>query len=381
MCAVLAVGVVSHPSPGSGGRPAASTSSALAGSQGTDATLPDTGSATTVSGHGQFSALQIHVNQTQQLVNQAISINWSGGQPTFSDNASQFLSTFAGDYLQIFECWSASATTDPTPEQCEFGGESTSPSSYPVSIGTAAYERILSQAGWTCGTDAPPSCLSYQQYTQLASTNPTEAYVDPVNVIDDPFQAVDGTVVPASVDYNYEAHGEPYSPFDLNPYFSFSTSNELDFARTYPDGTGQALFRVDTGLEAPGLGCGQEVLDNSTTIPQCWLVIVPRGTPEQENSAVSAGATLVLTSPLSASAWTNHISVPLGFQPIGTSCSINGAVQRIVGGELVQPAIASWQPTLCAKSGAPAYSYSTLSEDTARGLLMNTGSGGGRAWR
>ena len=48
-------------------------------------------------------------------------------------------------------------------------------------------------------------------------------------------------------------------PFWLNPYFRYGTSNEVDFARTYADGTGQQLFQVQTGLEAPGLGCGQSL--------------------------------------------------------------------------------------------------------------------------
>ena len=63
---------------------------------------------------------------------------------------------------------------------------------------------------------------------------------------------------------NYNYNLNPNDPLDfwLNPYFSFDTTNEVDFARTLPAtcppdspppcGTGQQLFDVDTGLNVPG---------------------------------------------------------------------------------------------------------------------------------
>ena len=72
----------------------------VAGSQGTDTSLPVTDSQVTVAGRGAFASLKLTVNQTKNLTNQAVSITWQGGAPTI-----QGPGRFACNFLQIFQCW------------------------------------------------------------------------------------------------------------------------------------------------------------------------------------------------------------------------------------------------------------------------------------
>jgi len=370
-------------------QPGASASSAHAieGSQGTDASLPATDSQVTVSGQGQYSGLKVTVNQTKSLVNQAVSVSWTGGTPTFSNPANgSFSSTFNGNYLQIFQCWGDPQTTDPPdpsdpgplPTQCEFGGESSTPiSSYPIQDIGSEYSRVLSQPGWS----------TYDASTagQGACNGDPNGWEDPsTGYIIEPFQAVDGTEVCQQANYNYLLNQFNPAQFWLNPDFSFQTTNEIDFARTFPDptgqssGTGQALFQVDTGLEAPGLGCGQDiepVATGGTTTPQCWLVVVPRGTLAQENPTGLTGVKSVVTSPLTPKAWANRIAIPLQFNPVGSNCPSGGTTLGVDGGELAAEAFSSWEPALCDRAGSTSYHYIENTDDQARQNLSNPGFG------
>lgn len=345
----------------------------LAGTQGTDTSLPATSSAVTVSGRGPYADLKITVNQTQDLGNQAISVSWSGGQPTFSDpDTHSFVSTFNGDYLQIFECWGDPSSDDPlnsvnpgpSPTQCEFGGESSTPTtSYPVHEIGFEYSRVLTAPGWS----------NYGDVTGYSDTGPNGS-----GYLIEPFDAVDGTVVDKQANYNWDENPLDPTQFWQNPYFSFDDTNEVDFARTGGDGQGQQLFEVDTGVEAPGLGCGEAVQampDGSKEVPDCWLVIVPRGTPQEENPSGLTGVTSVVTSPLNPVAWANRIAIPLSFKPVGTQCSATGQEERIVGSELASGAASSWQSALCSVAGAPPYDYADLPDDQARGDLTQASYG------
>jgi len=355
---------------------AAASPSSLAGSQGIVGSLPATDSATTLSGQGPletgtgpYANLQVTVNQTQNLTNQAVSVSWTGGVQTTSSSA------FQADYLQIFECWGDPQSTDPPdstdpgplPTQCQFGAETTSSSSYPVSDPGFEYSRVLSQESWSTYSSTQGSCPP-------PTPSPACPWPDPsTGFVVQPFQAVDGTVVDQQADYNYDQNPNNPQPFWLDPYFRYETSNEVDFARTYASGSGQQLFQVQTGLEAPGLGCGQDiepVAGGATTTPQCWLVVVPRGTPAEENPSGLTDES-VLTSPLTAAAWANRIAFPIGFNSIGTSCSINAEAQQILGDELANAAVSSWQPSLCSLPGSPSYAYIENTDDQARQNIVS----------
>ena len=354
---------------------------AVAGEQGTDTSLPLTSSAVTVDGRGTFSDLKVTVNQTQNLENQDVSVTWTGSSPT--DNSS----FFEDNYLQIFQCWGDPDAADPLdsvnpgppPTQCEFGGWSINSSNYPIgSFSTYAYERMMAQDNW--------STYSADQtfdWTNQITGQPVDPFVDTDNgnQLVEPFVSVDGTVVDQQDDTNFDSDLTNPTPFWLNPYFSFNTTNEVDFARTYaaPGGgsEGQQNFEMDTGLDAPGLGCGQSieaVSGGSSKVPQCWLVVVPRSTAAQENASNDTEVE-VDTSPLTPEAWNNRIAIPLRFNPVGSSCAIGADEQRIVGSELAGPAVSSWQPALCATPDSPPFSYSTVSDDEARGNITNEGFG------
>ena len=62
--------------------PAGASGSTLAGSQGVVTSLPATASAVTVSGTGTYAGLKVTVNQTANLVDQAVSVSWTGGTET-----------------------------------------------------------------------------------------------------------------------------------------------------------------------------------------------------------------------------------------------------------------------------------------------------------
>ena len=360
--------------PGAQPHAGADATTSQAGSQGTDTSLPATSSAVTVSGRNQFQNLKITVNQTTNLVNQAISVSWTGGTPTYSNPTTlAFQSTFNGDYLQIFQCWGDPQSTDPltainpgpTPAQCEFGGESSTPTtSYPIQDLGSEYSRVLAQPSWST-YDASQSSVCGQTPDWLDTST---------NYVVEPFEEVDGTRVCQQANYN--AGNDPNNPQDfwLNSSFSFATTNEIDFARTYADGTGQQLFQADTGLEAPGLGCGQQiqpVAGGGTKAPQCWLVVVPRGGPADENPPGLTGVNSVVTSPLTPQAWANRIAIPLQFNPVGTDCSSSANAQDIVGSELASSAFSSWAPALCVQPGSTPYSYIQATDDQGRKNLVS----------
>jgi hypothetical protein len=338
------------------------------GSQGTNTALPPTTSAVTITGAdvlgptSPFANLKITVNQTRNLTNQAISVTWTGGTPTDSDLGKQ--GPFNDNYMQIFQCWGVDDHTNPlnpgpAPTGCEFGANmlNTPILSLSDANGGGPISRVVA------GNDTSP----YK-------------FVDPQGgAAAIPFRPVDGTppINFPVVASNSTVLGAPGVTWD-NPYFDYTTTNEVDYARTYVDGTGSQLFTVDTGLEAPGLGCGEQITqpNQSTVTPLCWLVVVPRGTPAAEDPPGSTPQ-FVGTSALSGPAWDHRIAIPLNFNSIGSSCQLGSHERRIVGSELLQSAVTSWEPTLCATPGSPPYQYSPISDDQARQELLQGSTGGG----
>ncbi len=355
---LLAVGALASTAPD------ATVANSVAGSAGTDTSLPATDSQVTVRGRGPYAGLEVTVNQTKDLVNQAISVRWTGGSPTLATP-----SRFSGHYLQIMQCWGDDDGTHPDnpgppPEQCVqgatdgvYGGRLT-PAIFPG--GGFALERIISR-------------------DDFASYDPAVGTRDPrTGFVWMPFRAVDGT----TVDVHYDPAFNPAlvgGSYWLNPYFNSITTNEIAGGRTGQNGTGLELFEVTTGLESSGLGCGQRVQPvpgGSPKVPRCWLVVVPRGDPAAENKGTPFAANFgVATSPLAPSAWQHRIAIPLEFNDLDTACDIAADQRRISGSEHSVVAVASWQPKLCAVPGLPPFAYGTIADATARQQLVSRQAG------
>lgn len=328
------------------------------GGQGTDTSLPATASQVVVSGRGRFASLEIRVNQTESLTNQAVSITWTGAAPTRSGPG-----RFGSRFVQIMQCWGDDDGTvpgnpGPPPEQCEQGAFGGTPAGPPVSLfaDPSVVSRIISRSTWS-------------------NFDPAVGFLDTRNgLVWRPFRAVDGSVV--NVQFNPRFNPTVVSDsYWLNPDFNNITTNEIAGALTGPNGTGAELFEVVTGLQSSGLGCGQRVqpVAGGTKIPQCWIVVVPRGAPIDENAGTpfeqSADLNGVVTSPLSPSVWANRIAIPIEFKPIDSPCSLADVERRIAGSELVLPAVSSWQPALCAGGSLPPYSYAPVGDAAARQQL------------
>jgi hypothetical protein len=332
------------------------------GSSGVDTSLPDTDSAVTVSGRGEFSDLRIRINQTRNLVNQAVSLSWTGGKPTSTSDR------FAENYLQVMQCWGEDDGTNPQnpgppPEQCVAGATTGAfgVQSQAHALGTLSVTRIIGATSWpgydpTVGVTDPKSGLVFRS-----------------------FRAVDGNEVGVQFDVDFNpALGS--GNFWLNSYFDIITTNELAGSRTRPNGTGTDLFEINTGVESSGLGCGQRLPVPGGTgfrTPKCWLVIVPRGSATQENAGTPLDQNLsaVMTSPLSPASWKNRVAVPLEFNPVDSACELGAEDRRIIGTELVLPAVSSWQPALCATPGLPSYSFANVADATARQQILTPAPG------
>jgi hypothetical protein len=335
----------------------------LPGSQGTDTALALTESALTVPGRGRFGNLQVTLNQTANLNNQAISITWTGGDPTTNPTR------IDENFLQIMQCWGDDDGTvpenpGPPPEQCVQGATTGTPNASSVGLPSAhTTQRMISFGNWE----------NYDPTIGYVESSTTKVWL--------PFHAVDGTVVNTPENPDYEP-SEAGSQFWQNTFFNRITTNEIAGGITRPDGTGAELFQTLTGVQSSGLGCGQRsepVGDGTKKIPQCWIVIVPRGTSVEENVgtpfSIRAETKPVSTSPVAPAAWANRIAVPISFNPVDSPCSFGQTERRISGNDLATTAVASWQPVLCSSGELPPFSYSPVADSSARQLVSNPTAG------
>lgn len=299
---------------------------ALLSSDGSTAQAQGTGTASelTVAGTGPYADLKLTLSQSRDLINQTVVLRWSGGRPTTPAGS------FGGGFLQVMQCWAEPGQL-PTREQCQFGGNP----------GDAR---------------AAGSFLSTRQVSYGTTlTDPLETYVKPSENVQAyvPFRSVTGAVVGAGS--------------LTNEFFDASTTNEVAFARTRSDGSGQEVLEVQTLREAPGLGCGAIGSDRG-----CFLVVVPRGNVEVDGTARTgdlSATTRLTSSPLSQSNWDQRIVLPLAFLPVGQVCPLGAAERRTVGQELMSEAITRWQPVLCADGGS-VYGYSTVPDAIGRNQLL-----------
>lgn len=271
--------------------------------------------AVTVQGTGRFSDLKVTVSKTEHLSNEVVHITWSGLKGGSG-------SAFPGNYLQIMQCWGDEAS--PNREKCQFGG-----------ILDLRYGGFFVATRQVNGYANDP-------LETIRATPGRNAYV--------PFQSVTGVT-------------EPNTP---SQFFGAATTNEQPFGRTAADGTGEDFFEVQTGREAPGLGCGARLADGSAR--DCWLAIVPRDDVEVDGQPSSNN--ILNSSALSQSNWNNKLAVRLRFDPIGVACPIGAAEKRLLGQEEVAEAITRWQPKLCGETGS-IFGFSQVSGDLARGKVLD----------
>ena len=335
------------------------------GGQGTDTALPATPSQVTISGRDRFAGLKVTVNQTKNLTNQAVSITWTGGEPTIAGPG-----RFGSRYLQIFQCWgdddgSVPGNPGPPATQCEQGAVAGNYGGLPGGLYPSGFalSRVISRSDWT----------NFDPTVGHLDTTTTNVWL--------PFRAVDGVEVAQQTDPKFNP-AEQGGNFWLNPYFGQATTNEIAGAATGSDGKGAELFQVLTGVQSSGLGCGQKTqpqADGSKKIPQCWIVVVPRGTPAEENAGTpfvdSADQFGVATSPVAPAAWQHRIAIPIEFNPVDSPCSINQDSRRISGSELALSAVVSWQPVLCGGGTLPPYSYGMVGDNAARQQLLSKQAG------
>ncbi|MER6799772.1 hypothetical protein, partial [Amycolatopsis mediterranei] len=285
-----------------------------------------TGSAVTVSGTGSFSGLKVTVGQTTDLINQTVHLSWTGGAPTGPSG------NFATNYLQLMQCW-GDDPAGPAREQCQYGG-------------------LAAQGSPVAGAWARRRQVSY------GST-----LVDPLETLKPeagqqavvPFRSVTGVTTTSTGDF-----------------FTAGTTNELPLAKTRLDGGGEVDFEVQTALESYGLGCGTVVNGSPRS---CWLVVVPRGTTEVDGSTVGGDNRPQLdSSPLSASNWASHISIPLKFQPVGAACPIGAAERPTSGDEFLSDAVLRWQPKLCS-GGGTVFGFTQVPDGVARQTVVSDNPG------
>lgn len=279
------------------------------------------GSAVTKTGEGEFKDLQVTVAQTKDLVNQVVRVSWEGGKPTSPE-----FGLVGINYLQIMQCWGGTAEEGPPREQCVYGAQKS------ANGGQNTNSRQMTTSGII-----DPLEDKYDEYKSGVLS-----YI--------PFVSWTGKTTTGS----------------KSEFFDRYTSNESNHNRIRADGTGEDFFEVQTGVESPGLGCGQTRDGES---PLCWLVVVPRGDTEVNGDKRGLTYTEGLdTSPLMASNWQHRIVFPLEFQPVGAACSISGSETPLLGTDRVIEAITRWQPAWCAEDLGN-FSYTVLSDLEAREKL------------
>lgn len=297
-----------------------------------------------------YTNLKVTVSQTKDLTDQGVQVSWTGGQPTSGSGA-------PNNYLQIMQCWASKGASGPTPQQCQWG---TPNPSIANQMGLAAASRNLL-------TGAQADAKQFPNGTCTAAFTHHQ------------FGQRDGCLVPfwSINDPNRSSLGWTNDQYNLPPYGP-AQSNEVSYARTAADGTGQYIFTLQSALTSPYLGCGNATYASAGDT--CWLVVVPRGeynpngdlaAQESQSSGYGSNYNYVAGSPLSASAWQNRVQIKLQFSPIGASCQLGAASIGTAGTELISGAFGSWQAALC-KQGTT-FGYSEITDSQARSALTSGG--------
>jgi hypothetical protein len=344
---------------------AASLAGMLALAAGTPRASADAGSALTVSwandrssassyqparsddasGHyGDFKNLKVTVSQTQNLIDQAVTVTATGLAPT-TNLSNPGLSS---NYLQLMQCWGdpSSATFS---QNCAFGA-----------WGNSGFDQSVGQSK-----------------LQLAGAG-QDVYLRPSDV---PFTSVYGQTSTPSGTLN-----------GIQQFFTTSTGNEQDFVPIFSgpktDNSTSIAFNVQSGASAPWLGCGDTAYPDGQ---QCWLVIVPRGTHSGSfkgatgarvcepaifgDSGYGTQTAAQIGSPLSktCSFWNDRMVVPLNFAATGSKCPQGAPEVSTNGSMLMNAAMSSWQGSVCATKGGSVFNLiNTAGLLTRKQLLQGT---------
>ncbi|MFE0676846.1 hypothetical protein [Streptomyces sp. NPDC058867] len=291
------------------------------------------GSAVTVTGskgpHDDFSGLKVTVHQTRDLRSQGVRITWEGGAPTPAG-------TLDRNVLQIMQCW-GDDEQGPTREQCVFGGS-----------GVVGARGLLTES------------RTVDAGTGGGAADPAEAdYTGPNAFV--PFRPVGGL--------------PPTTSAKDPTYFGALDTNEVTAGRTFDNGTGELTFEMQDGIEAPHLGCGMNTAAEGgpVTPRRCWLVVVPRGTHNQDGTDVTAPGEdgTVDGSPLSTTNWAQRMVVPMHFLPVDEFCAAGQEELPVAGSELATDAVTSWQPKLCGVAGS-AFALTQGGEEEARNQVLGS---------
>jgi hypothetical protein len=301
-----------------------------------------------------FQTLSVTVSQTQDIGHQGITVEWTwDGVQTIGAG-----SNIAGNYLQMMECY-GDASTGPTPEQCEYGTPGLLPSGAPPGIASRTGNLCTSST-----PSAPGGVPSLDGEGPAAGCDPAEPS-DATHLAPCPGDLCD----PDSFDIPFDPVTDTnqsqldYEPGDTT-YYSEANTDEVQAAVTSASG-GQLQFETLTGVQAPGLGCGEAEADNSPR--GCWLVIVPRGEYEPNgyekiNTTTGVSGRLE-SSPLSATNWAQRIQIHLDFAPVGSFCPPGTAEIQTFGTQVVTRAMQSWQLALNqAGNCSTVYAYSAVTE-------------------
>jgi hypothetical protein len=299
--------------------------------------------------YDEFKNISVSVQQTKNLVDQAVVVSVSGfqsGTLGATDGAGSDW-TDAMNFMQAMQCWGNPASAD-FRNTCEWGGKNVANNGLGRSVYSDNVYRLAPR-------DASPSADTTK---------------------DVPFKTVTGETVTG----RYVPGAKPDTfDYPLLSYFGPNTTSEVSSARIKDNGTGTFDFQMQSDNTAPQLGCG------SPDHLRCWLVLVPRGSvfggdgqncssvqkadlsfySDGESDAIQGG------SPVNTQChyWDNRIVVPLDFNPVSAACP-GGAEQRVVGAQLLIGAFSSWQPKLCTAANG-AYSFASNPDSVARDQLLD----------
>lgn len=255
----------------------------------------------------------VTVSQTRNLINQTVSVAWTGLPQTQS--ASKGLEAVNG--VAILQCWGA----DPTRDHC-----------WPWNHYLGGFQDFSA-------TDDPEETEPWIGYRRSAAAPP--------------FTTADGKRYPKGI-----ADAPDYSA--LAP-------NEV-LGETAPDGTGTAKFEVRDRNQLRSLGCAAG--------KPCSLVVIPVINPLHDGGAAAdySDTNAYFGMQLSATNWNRRAVIPLDFAPQGAACPAANASLQITTSEVSENMVRRWQPRLCSVGVggvAVAAAVTTLPDRSTRESIGN----------